>query len=40
VVYTINTTGDLERLYRQWVRMVMTDDVPLIKWRADNYLYQ
>lgn len=40
VVYTVNTTGDLEKLYRKWVRMVMTDDVPLIKWWADNYLYQ
>jgi hypothetical protein len=40
VVYTVNTTGDLEKLYREWVRMVMTDDVPLIKWRADNYLNQ
>lgn len=40
VIYTVNTTGDLERLYRQWVRMVMTDDVPLIKERSDNHLYQ
>lgn len=38
VIYTVNTTGDLEKLYRQWVRIVMTDDVPLIKWRADTYL--
>ena len=40
VVYTVNTTGDLEKLYREWVRMVMTDDVPLIKGRADDYLGQ
>jgi hypothetical protein len=39
-VYTVNTTGDLETVYRQWVRMVMTDDVPLIKDRADSYLSQ
>ncbi len=38
VVYTVNTTGDLEKLYGEWVRMVMTDNVPLIKWRADKYL--
>ncbi len=38
VVYTVNTTGDLEKLYHQWVRMVMTDNVPLIKWRAENNL--
>jgi hypothetical protein len=30
----------LEKLYRQWVRMIMTDNVPLIKGRADNYLNQ
>ncbi len=40
VIYTVNTTGELEKLYKQWVRMIMTDDVPLIKWRADNYLTQ
>ena len=40
VVYTVNTTGDLEKLYRQWVRMVMTDNIPLIKSRVDNYLSQ
>ena len=40
VIYTVNTTGDVEKLYRQWVRIIMTDDVPLIKWRADNYLNQ
>lgn len=38
VIYTVNTTGELEKLYNQWVRMVMTDDVPLIKDRADNHL--
>lgn len=40
VIYTVNTTGDLERLYHQWVRMIMTDNVPLIRPRADNYLNQ
>lgn len=40
VVYTVNTTGDLEQLYRQWVRMIMTDNVPLIKDRAEKYLGQ
>ncbi|MFA7298653.1 MAG: glycerophosphodiester phosphodiesterase family protein [Candidatus Absconditabacterales bacterium] len=40
VVYTVNTTGDLEKAYRQGVRMVMTDDVPLIKGWADNNLNQ
>lgn len=40
VVYTVDTTGDLQKLYNQWVRMVMTNDVPLIKWWADNYLNQ
>ena len=39
VVYTVNTTGDLEKLYREWVRTVMTDNIPLIKSRADNYLW-
>ena len=40
VIYTVNTTGDLEKLYREWVRMIMTDDIPHIKLRADNYLNQ
>lgn len=38
VVYTINTTGELENLYNEWVRMVMTDNVPLIKGWADEHL--
>lgn len=40
VIYTVNTTGDLEKLYKEWVHMIMTDNVPLIKSRADNYLIQ
>lgn len=40
VTYTVNTTGDLEQLYRQWVRMIMTDNVPLLKDRAEKYLGQ
>ena len=40
VVYTINTTGDMEKLYREWVRMVMTDNVPLIRWWANTYIEQ
>jgi len=40
VSYTVNTTGELDKLYRDWVRMIMTDNVPLIKWRADNHLNQ
>ena len=40
VVYTVNTTGDLEKLYHEWVRFIMTDNVPFIKSRADNYLSQ
>lgn len=40
VVYTVNTTGDLEKAYDQWVRMVMTDDVPLIKEWSEHYLDQ
>lgn len=40
VTYTVNTTGDLEQLYHQWVRMIMTDNVPLIKDRSDKYLGQ
>lgn len=39
IIYTVNTTGDLEKLYRQGVRIIMTDDVPGIKSRADNYLW-
>lgn len=38
VVYTINTTGDLETFYSEWVRMVMTDEVSLIKDWAENHL--
>jgi hypothetical protein len=30
----------LEQLYHQWVRMIMTDNVPLIKDRSDKYLGQ
>ncbi len=40
VTYTVNTTGDLEQLYHQWVRMVMTDNVPLLKNWADRYLWE
>ena len=40
VVYTVNTTGDLEKLYHEWVRFIMTDDVPSMKYRADYYLGQ
>ena len=40
VVYTVNTTGDLQKLYRAWVRMIMTDDVPGMKYRSDYYLGQ
>lgn len=40
VTYTVNTTGDLQQLYKQWIRMVMTDDVPLIKWWAEKNLGQ
>lgn len=40
VVYTVNTTGDVEKLYREWVRMIMTDTVPAIKQRSDIYLGQ
>lgn len=38
VSYTVNTTGELQRLYDLWVRMIMTDNVPLMKHRADKYL--
>ena len=38
VVYTVNTTGDIQRLYNLWVRMVMTDNVPLMRERTQNYL--
>ncbi len=38
VTYTVNTTGELQALYDQWVRMVMTDNVPLLKWWADENL--
>jgi len=31
VVYTVDTTGELEKLYREGVRMIMTNDVPLMK---------
>lgn len=34
VTYTVNTTGEFEKLYKQGIRFVMTDDVPLIKERA------
>jgi len=37
VTYTVNTTGELQELYDQWVRMVMTDNVPLLKdWAEEN----
>lgn len=39
VVYTVNTTWDLVKLYHEWVRIIMTDDIPFIKSRADNYLW-
>jgi hypothetical protein len=40
VVYTVNTTGDVKKLYREWVRMIMTDTVSAIKQRSDIYLGQ
>lgn len=40
VVYTVNTTGDIQRLYNLWVRMIMTDNVPLLKTWTENYLSQ
>lgn len=38
VSYTVNTTGDLEQLYNQWIRIIMTDNVPLMKTWAENNL--
>ena len=38
ITYTVNTTGELEQLYNQWVRMVMTDNIPLMKDRAERFL--
>lgn len=38
VSYTVNTTGEAQRLYDLWVRMIMTDNIPLIKQRADKYI--
>jgi glycerophosphoryl diester phosphodiesterase len=38
VTYTVNTTGTLTKLYNQWVRMVMTDNIPLLKNRAEKNL--
>lgn len=38
VTYTINTTGDLEKAYAQWVRIIMTDNIPRMKERAENHL--
>lgn len=38
VVYTVNTIEDAQKLYNEWVRMIMTDNVPLLKWRADKNL--
>lgn len=38
VTYTVNTTGELEQLYNQWIRMIMTDNIPLMKDRAENNL--
>jgi glycerophosphoryl diester phosphodiesterase len=38
ITYTVNTTGELEQLYNQWVRMVMTDNIPLMKEWAENHL--
>ncbi len=40
VVYTVNTTGDLETVHRQWVRIIMTDNVPLMKERSAKYFDQ
>lgn len=34
VVYTIDTTGDFQRVYDMWARMMMVNDIPLIK----NYI--
>lgn len=31
VIYTVNTTGDIQKLYDQGVRIIMTDNVPLMK---------
>lgn len=36
VVYTVNNTGDIEKLYRRWVRMIMTDDIPMMKEWLEN----
>lgn len=34
VVYTIDTTWDFQRVYDMWARMIMVNDIPLIK----NYI--
>lgn len=31
VVYTIDTTWDFQRVYDMWARMIMVNDIPLIK---------
>lgn len=31
VTYTVNTTGTLAKLYNQWIRIIITDNVPLMK---------
>jgi glycerophosphoryl diester phosphodiesterase len=37
VVYTVNTEKDFDRLYDMGVRIIMTDNVPLIKQALKKY---
>lgn len=37
VVYTVNTEKDFDRLYILGVRIIMTDNVPLIKQALKKY---
>jgi glycerophosphoryl diester phosphodiesterase len=40
VVYTVNTRDDLEKLYHQWVYIIMTDDVITMKEYTDKLVLE